>query len=231
MLSEALVRADLKELDYAQVFALQVLLSALVLSGLWGYVFTNAIDLLTRRVELNIFILFSLCVGSFVWFLPRIWLRRRYQFRLTAIERALPFFLDMVGLGLASGQTLQSALQMACDHLREGSLKVEWNHTLMDIRSGLSRAEALRQLSVRIDLIPLRQLISSLIQGEALGIGMAHIIEVYGKHQRAHRLMAAEKLALQAPIKMLFPLALFIFPCTFLVLGFPVAVQFLGLIP
>ena len=101
----------------------------------------------------------------------------------------------------------------------------------MDIRSGLSRAEALRQLSVRIDLIPLRQLISSLIQGEALGIGMAHIIEVYGKHQRAHRLMAAEKLALQAPIKMLFPLALFIFPCTFLVLGFPVAVQFLGLIP
>ena len=77
----------------------------------------------------------------------------------------------------------------------------------------------------------MRQLISAMIQGESLGQGMAHIIEVYGAQQRARRLMNAEKLALQAPVKMLFPLALFIFPCTFLVLGFPVVVQLLGLQP
>ena len=75
----------------------------------------------------------------------------------------------------------------------------------------------------------MRQLLAALIQGEALGLGMAHIIEVYGAQQRAQRLMAAEKRALQAPVKMLFPLALFIFPCTFLILGFPVVVQLFGL--
>jgi tight adherence protein C len=75
----------------------------------------------------------------------------------------------------------------------------------------------------------LRQLLSALIQGEALGQRMAQIVEIYGAQQRAQRLMNAEKLALQAPVKMLFPLALFIFPCTFLVLGFPVVVQLFGL--
>ena len=140
-----------------------------------------------------------------------------------------PFFLDMVGLGLGSGQNLQASLQLACDHLREGPLKTEWLQTLRDIRTGVARSEALRQLSVRIEVVALRQLLSALIQGETLGLGMAQIVEVYGEQQRAQRLMSAEKLALQAPVKMLFPLAVFIFPCTFLVLGFPAVVQIFGL--
>jgi tight adherence protein C len=160
-----------------------------------------------------------------------LWLKQRYQQRLRAIERALPFFLDMVGLGLGSGQNLQASLQLACDHLRDGALKTEWLQTLGDIRTGIARSEALRQLSLRIELVAVRQLISALIQGEALGQGITQIVEVYGAQQRVQRLMSAEKLALQAPVKMLFPLALFIFPCTFLVLGFPVVVQLLGLQP
>jgi tight adherence protein C len=78
-------------------------------------------------------------------------------------------------------------------------------------------------------LAALRQFISAFIQGEAMGQGMTQIVEAYSAQQRAQRLMSAEKLALQAPVKMLFPLALFIFPCTFLVLGFPVLVQLFGL--
>jgi tight adherence protein C len=161
--------------------------------------------------------------------LPIIWLKQRYRQRLITIERALPFFLDMVGLGLGSGQNLQASLQLACDHLHDGALKAEWLQTLGDIRTGTARSEALKQLSLRVELAALRQLLSALIQGESLGQGMAHIVEIYGEQQRAQRLMSAEKLALQAPVKMLFPLALFIFPCTFLVLGFPVVVQILGL--
>lgn len=230
-LSKLLVRSGLIDLDYAQIFAAQVLLSSLVLTAFWSCVGINALTGPFTPVELLVSLLLSGGIASLCWWLPVLWLKQRYQQRLRAIERALPFFLDMVGLGLGSGQNLQASLQLACDHLRDGALKTEWLQTLGDIRTGIARSEALRQLSLRIELVAVRQLISALIQGEALGQGITQIVEVYGAQQRVQRLMSAEKLALQAPVKMLFPLALFIFPCTFLVLGFPVVVQLLGLQP
>jgi len=228
-LNKLLMRSALTNLDYAQIFAAQVLLSSLVLTIYWGIVGTTGLQGFATRVESWVNILLSASVATCFWWLPIIWLKQRYRQRLIAIERTLPFFLDMVGLGLGSGQNLQASLQLACDHLPDGALKTEWLQTLGDIRTGTARSEALRQLSLRIELAALRQLLSALIQGESLGQGMAHIVEVYGEQQRAQRLMSAEKLALQAPVKMLFPLALFIFPCTFLVLGFPVIVQIFGL--
>lgn len=230
-LNKLLVRSALSDFDYTQIFASQVLLSLLALLGYWYVASVGAPLRLATRADLLLSVLFSVSAASLCWWLPILWLRQRYRQRINAIERSLPFFLDMVGLGLGSGQNLQASLQLACDHVSDGALKAEWLQTLGDIRTGITRSEALRQLSVRIESIPLRQLISAMIQGESLGQGMAHIIEVYGAQQRARRLMNAEKLALQAPVKMLFPLALFIFPCTFLVLGFPVVVQLLGLQP
>ena len=228
-LNKLLIRSALIDLNYVQIFAAQVLLSSLVLAAYWGFIGMGTLQGLASRIGVLVNILLSAGLACFFWWLPIIWLKQRYRQRLMAIERALPFFLDIVGLGLGSGQNLQASLQLACDHLRDGALKTEWLQTLGDIRTGVARSEALRQLSLRIELSALRQLISALIQGESLGHGMAHIVEVYGEQQRAQRLMSAEKLALQAPVKMLFPLALFIFPCTFLVLGFPVVVQIFGL--
>ena len=230
-LTHLLLRSALTDLDYAQIFAARVLLSLLGLVIYLSAVGLGSIQGRALRAELFVDIVLSMGLAAFFWWLPILWLKQRYRQRLIAIERSLPFFLDIVGLGLGSGQNLQASLQLACDHLSDGALKAEWLQTLGDIRTGLGRSEALRQMSLRIELVTLRQLLSALIQGEALGQGMAQIVEVYGTQQRAQRLMNAEKLALQAPVKMLFPLALFIFPCTFLVLGFPVVVQLFGLQP
>jgi tight adherence protein C len=230
-LKQLLLRSASTDLNVAQIFAARVLLSSLALIVYWSSVEVSAIPGREMRAEFLVNSLFSVCLATVFWWLPIVWLRRHYQQRLIAIERSLPFFLDMVGLGLGSGQNLQASLQLACDHLRDGALKTEWLQTLGDIRTGVGRSDALRQMSLRIELSALRQLLSALIQAEALGQAMAQIVEVYGAQQRAQRLMNAEKLALQAPVKMLFPLALFIFPCTFLVLGFPVVVQLFGLQP
>jgi tight adherence protein C len=230
-LKQLLSRSASTDLDYAQIFAARVLLSLLAFILYWGFINMSTTPGSLLRTELVVKCLLSLCLATAFWWLPIFWLRRHYRQRLSAIERALPFFLDMVGLGLGSGQNLQASLQLACDHLRDGALKTEWLQTLGDIRTGVGRSEALRQMSLRIELSALRQLLSALIQAEVLGQGMAQVVEVYGAQQRAQRLLSAEKLALQAPVKMLFPLALFIFPCTFLVLGFPVAVQLFGLQP
>jgi len=163
------------------------------------------------------------------WWLPLFWLKRRHHLRLRDINRQLPFFLDMVGLGLDAGLNLQASVQLALEHVGEGALHQEWSKMLADMRAGQTRAQALRQLSQRLHLSSIRQLISSLIQGESMGFSLGRIIQVYADQQRAQRLMQAEKQALQAPVKMLFPMALCIFPCTFIVLGFPVVVQLMGL--
>lgn len=230
-LTQLLLRSASTDLDYTQMFAARVLLSLLGLVIYLSAVGLSAVQGRALGAERLIDVLLCTCLVVFFWWLPILWLKQRYRQRLIAIERSLPFFLDIVGLGLGAGQNLQASLQLACDHLSDGALKTEWLQTLSDIRTGMGRSEALRQMSLRIELVALRQLLSALIQGEALGQRMAQIVEIYGAQQRAQRLMNAEKLALQAPVKMLFPLALFIFPCTFLVLGFPVVVQLFGLQP
>jgi len=228
-ISRLLVRAGIENLDYVQIFAFQFVFALIAFVLVVAYLIPSLAVTLMTPLGIFSMVAFATVTATVVWWAPIFWLKRRYQARLMSIERQLPFFLDVVGLGLDAGQNLQAALQLACEHLQEGPLKAEWLRTLSDIRTGSPRSDALRQLAGRLELTALRQLVAALIQGESLGLGMAHVIEVYAVQQRAQRLMRAEKLALQAPIKMLFPLALFIFPCTFLVLGFPVFVQIFGL--
>ena len=95
---------------------------------------------------------------------------------------------------------------------------------LLDMRSGMGRAEALRQLSARVNIPAVRQLVSTLAQGERVGLSLTRVLGDFARHERARRMMTAEKQAMRAPVKMLIPLSLCIFPCTFLILGFPVLV-------
>lgn len=222
-LSNLLTCAGLLDWSFAQVYFLQCFFSCVCLALAMGWLFTS---LISWRVSAWIILL--TCAG-FGWWMPLLWLRRRHQLRLRSVSRQLPFFLDMVGLGLDAGLNLQASVQLALEHVGQGALHQEWSKMLADMRAGQSRAQALRQLSQRLQLSSIRQLISSLIQGEAMGFSLGRIIQIYADQQRAERLMQAEKQALQAPVKMLFPMALCIFPCTFIVLGFPVVVQLLDL--
>lgn len=218
-----LSRAGLTSWAYVQVYCLQCLSAfvALMLSVWW---------LSHSLLDLQPTAYFVLCTcAALGWWCPIFLLKRRHQFRLRRMSHQLPFFLDMVGLGLDAGLNLQASIQLALEHIDEGALHQEWSKMLTDLRAGQSRAQALRQLSQRLNLPSIRQLISSLIHGESMGFSLGRIIQVYADQQRALRLMQAEKQALQAPVKMLFPMALCIFPCTFIILGFPVMVQLIGL--
>lgn len=216
-------RAGLTRYEYQQIYGLQCLCAVLVMvmGVLW---LKNA--LLDLRISAYFCLMMLI---SLSWWCPIFCLKRLHQTRLKKIGQQLPFFLDMVGLGLDAGMNLQAAIQLALEHIGEGVLHQEWSKMLADMRAGQSRVQALRQLSQRLNLASTRQLISSLIQGESMGFSLGRIIQVYADQQRAQRLMQAEKQALQAPVKMLFPMALCIFPCTFMILGFPVVIQLLGI--
>lgn len=218
-----LSRAGLNTWAYAQMYCLQCIFAFLTLTlGFYG--------LNPFLLDLQVISYFGLCACAAVgWWCPIFLLKRLHQNRLRQIAHQFPFFLDMVGLGLDAGLNLQASIQLALENVGEGALHQEWSKMLADMRAGQSRALALRQLSQRLNLPSIRQLIASLIHGESMGFSLGRIIQVYADQQRAQRLMQAEKLALQAPVKMLFPMALCIFPCTFIILGFPVVVQLLGL--
>lgn len=222
-ISTYLERAGLGEWTFSQVYFLQCATALLFLmTAIWC--------LLTSLIAFRVTAFFALIAcGCCGWWTPLWWLMRRRQLRLRSISRQFPFFLDMVGLGLDAGLNLQASVQLALEHVGEGALHQEWSKMLAEMRAGQSRTQALRQLSQRLHVPSMRQLISSLIQGESMGFSLGRIIQVYADQQRAQRLMQAEKQALQAPVKMLFPMALCIFPCTFIVLGFPVVVQLMAL--
>jgi tight adherence protein C len=218
-----LERAGLSEWTFSQVYFFQCAAALLCVTvAIWC--------LLPSLIAFRVTAFFALIAcGCCGWWMPLLWLMRRHQLRLRSISRQFPFFLDMVGLGLDAGLNLQASVQLALEHVGEGALHQEWSKMLAEMRAGQSRTQALRQLSQRLHLPSMRQLISSLIQGESMGFSLGRIIQVYADQQRAQRLMQAEKQALQAPVKMLFPMALCIFPCTFIVLGFPVVVQLMAL--
>ena len=226
-LQRRISRASLTGWTPPQFVALQ-----LVLGLLGGVVGTTLAAMLDGDILASVWSVGGVLLGvGLASFWPIWWLQGRRRQSITWIARQLPFFLDMVTMGLDCGLNMQSSVQLALEYLPHGPLKDAWLQALLDMRAGATRAEALRKMAATVDLAVMRQLVAALIQGESMGLSLARIIGEYARQQRLQRMMVAEKLALQAPVKMLFPLALCIFPCTFLVLGFPVAVQLFDLAP
>lgn len=166
--------------------------------------------------------------GLFGYMYPDLWLKDHTKKRNLAILKALPFFLDIVTLSIESGLNLTGGLQKAVDKCKPGPLMVEINRVLRDVRAGKARVEALRDLAERMDYAPISSLVSALVQGELMGSSLGPILRAQSDQRRIERFQRAEKLAMEAPVKMLGPLILFIFPCTFVVIGFPIAMKFLA---
>ena len=96
------------------------------------------------------------------------------------------------------------------------------------MRAGKARIDALRDFSARLDFTPITSFVSALVQGEKTGSSLGPILRAQAEQRRTERFLRAEKLAMEAPVKMLGPLIFFIFPCTFIVIGFPIAMKFLA---
>lgn len=164
-------------------------------------------------------------VGGFAF--PAIWLRDRVQQRRRETLKTLPFLLDIVTLCVEAGLNLTSALAQAATKGPGGPLKVEIERVLRDVRAGKPRVDALRGFSDRMNEPSITNLVGALIQAESMGMSLGPILRAQSEQRRAERFARAEKLAMEAPVKLLFPLLAFIFPCTFVVLGFPIAMKFI----
>lgn len=160
--------------------------------------------------------------------LPSAWLRDRVTRRRNEVMRDLPVYLDMVTLALEAGGALGVALKVATERAPDSPLRRAFLRVQGDLRAGRSRAESLAALADRLDVPAVRPLVAALVQAGSSGGSLATVLRAQADQRIEERFARAEKLALEAPVKMLAPLVLCIFPCTFAILAFPLLMRFLG---
>lgn len=158
--------------------------------------------------------------------LPSYYLSLKTRQRSKKGLRELPDFLDLLTVSLEAGLGFDTALNKLVSK-SEGVLAEEFHRCLEEIRLGKTRREALLGVRDRLLIDELRVLINSILQAEKLGIGLVQVLRVQSQEVREQRKQRAEEAAMKAPIKMLFPLVLFIFPSLFIVLLGPALIQFM----
>ena len=137
--------------------------------------------------------------------------------RKDRIRAELPDALDLMAVSVEAGMGFDGAISKLTEHMH-GPLADEFALTLGEIRIGESRQDALKKLSERTGTPELSSFVRSIIQADQLGISLGRILRVQATDSRLKRQAAAEEKAMKAPIKMLFPTVLFIFPAMFLVI-------------
>ena len=137
--------------------------------------------------------------------------------RRDRIRAELPDALDLMAVSVEAGMGFDGAISKLTEHMH-GPLADEFGLTLGEIRIGESRQDALKKLADRTDTPELSSFVRSIIQADQLGISLGRILRVQAADSRLKRQAAAEEKAMKAPIKMLFPTVLFIFPAMFLVI-------------
>lgn len=156
---------------------------------------------------------------------PGLWLRSVLADRQRRIQRSLPFVMDLLTLSVEAGLDFMSAMQRIVSRGKVDALEEEFLRVLREIQLGKTRRNALRDMSERVDQPDLRSVLNSLVQADELGVGIASILRIQADQIRQRRFERAEKMANEAPVKMLFPLVAFIFPAVFLVLLGPIVLQ------
>jgi tight adherence protein C len=155
---------------------------------------------------------------GFVGFLaPDYALTMKIRGRKERIRADLPDALDLLAVSVEAGLGFDASLAKLNENM-EGPLAEEFGLTLSEMRIGESRSEALKRLSERVDAHELSAFTRALIQADQLGTSLGRILRVQAADARLRRQSAAEERAMKAPIKMLFPTVLFIFPAMFLVI-------------
>lgn len=156
---------------------------------------------------------------------PLLWLRDRVRTRQRSIVRALPYAVDLLTLSVEAGLDFTAALAKVVEKGRGGPLRDELSIALKELRLGKTREEALRALAHRAGLPPLTSFAQALVHADRMGTPLGNVLRVLSTQMRLERTQRAEKLANEAPVKLLLPLVLCIFPTLFLMLFGPLAWQ------
>jgi tight adherence protein C len=157
-------------------------------------------------------------------YLPNVWLKMKAKQRQKAILKSLPDAIDLLTTSVEAGLGIDAALGNVAEKVK-GPIAVEVRRVLRDIAMGSARRDALRQFAERTQLPDIQQFVNAVVQAEQMGVSLGQVIRVQADQMRIKRRQRAEQQAYKAPVKMVFPLVLFIFPAIFVVVLGPAMIQ------
>jgi len=150
-------------------------------------------------------------------YLPMSLLQRAVEARKTAVQKALPDFLDMVATTVQAGLSINAALGYAVDAAGP-ALGEEIKAALSEIRLGRARSEALKAAAERLQQQGFTTTVTAITQAERLGSNVSKVLNELAEDVRNHRIMVVEEHAAKLPVKMVFPMALFMLPSLFVII-------------
>ena len=162
--------------------------------------------------------------GALGFFTPALYTKQRRDLRVEAIEKELPDVLDVLAISVEAGVGLEGAIQAVVERF-SSPLGDELGHMLSEMELGLSRGEALRNLRSRTDIPDLNGFILALLQADALGMPMTRVLQTQAEEMRRRRRGRVREAAAKLPVKILFPLILFILPALFIVIMGPAVIR------
>ena len=161
------------------------------------------------------------------YYAPVLWLRRAIARRKDALQRAIPDSLDLMVVCVEAGLGLDQAIGRVGEEVirTHPELSDELNVLSLELRTGVSRLDALRNLAQRMDIDEVRNLVALLVQTDRFGTSIGQALRVHAESMRTTRRLKAEELAAKLPVKLLLPLIFFIFPSMFIVIIGPAAIK------
>ncbi|MEX2356006.1 MAG: type II secretion system F family protein [Thermaerobacterales bacterium] len=197
-------------------------------------VFVLAGPLVAREAEALLFgrpeilgLLVAGAAGGLGWVLPEFWLSRLVAQRRKDINKALPDVLDLLCVSVEAGLGFDGAIQKVSEKFG-GPTGREFAEYLKEVRLGKTREEALRSLADRAGVPDLQSFAAAVIQADKLGVSLGRVLRLQSEQMRVRRRQRAEEQAMATPIKMLFPLVMFVFPAIFIVLLGPAVIHMMA---
>ena len=170
---------------------------------------------------------YYVCVAACGYYAPSLWLKRVIAERQDTLQRAIPDALDLMVVCVEAGLGLDQAIARVGQEVGQAhpALGDELNILSQELRTGVQRQVALRNLAHRTDLEEVRNLVALLVQTDRFGTSIGQALRVHADSMRTKRRLKAEELAAKLPVKLLFPLVCFIFPSMFIVTIGPACIR------
>ncbi len=156
---------------------------------------------------------------------PTTWLKGVVRRRHLEILKSLPNVLDLLTLSVEAGKDFLTALRDITARRKMDALNEELVRTLHEIQIGKQRQLALKEMAQRVQQTELTSVVNAIVQADELGVSIGQLLRIQGDQLRGKRFSRAEKLANEAPVKILFPVILFIFPSVFIILMGPIIMK------
>ena len=161
------------------------------------------------------------------FFLPHLLLTSKITSRQTEIRKAMPDALDLLTICVEAGLGFDAAMSKVSEKW-ENQLSLAFARTIREVQLGKVRREALKDMSDRLGIAEMTSFVAAIIQSEQLGVSMARVLRIQSDQMRVKRRQRAEEEAHKAPIKMIIPMALLIFPSIMIIILTPAALQIMN---